>query len=171
MRSLRPFSTKTCPSKKNHHHAQRFILLVYLLRLPREHILRVERDLHFKRQRILVWELACCESESMIDTIIYCNGWLRLLRAYLKLALIAKTSLSTYAMLATHGSRSLQKMMTASCTLIISSVSCHIATWLCGARECSMINTIVLPLSAPTSDQPRTMTRVILGALLTLRLL
>ena len=54
-------------------------------------------------------------------------------------------------------------MMTASCTLIIVSESCYIATWLCDARECSMISAIVKLLSAPTSAQPRTMTRDILG--------
>ena len=35
--------------------------------------------------------------------------------------------------------------------------------WLCGARECSMINTIVKPLLAPTSAQPMMMTRDIVG--------
>ena len=49
-----------------------------------------------------------------------------------------------------------EKVMTTSCTFIISAESCHIATWLCGARECSMISTIVRPLSAPTSAPPRT---------------
>ena len=35
--------------------------------------------------------------------------------------------------------------------------------WLCGARECSMINTLVKLLSAPTSAQPKMMTRDIMG--------
>ena len=55
------------------------------------------------------------------------------------------------------------KIRTASCALVISSVSCHMATWLCGARECSLIRTIVKPQSDPTSAQSWTMTRDILG--------
>ena len=39
-------------------------------------------------------------------------------------------------------------VMTSSCTLIISSESCHIARWLCDAREFSIISTIVKPLLA-----------------------
>ena len=80
--------------------------------------------------------------------------------AYLTQGLIARTELPTCATLATHDSHSLKKMMTASCTFIISAESCHIATWLCGAREFSMISRIVKPLS---SVRPRTVTHDILG--------
>ena len=76
--------------------------------------------------------------------------------AYLTQALLARTDLPMYATLATHDRHSLKKMMTASWTFIISAESCHIATWLSGARECSMISTIVKPPSAPTPAQPRT---------------
>ena len=86
-----------------------------------------------------------------------------MLLAYLKLALIVRTHLLTYATSATDDSHSLKNMMTGSCTLIISSQSSHIATWLCDARECSMKSTIVKPLSVRTSAQPRTMTRDNLG--------
>ena len=54
--------------------------------------------------------------------------WLaQLALTYLTQALIARTDLPMYATLATHDSHSLKQMMTASCTLIISAESCHIA--------------------------------------------
>ena len=107
------------------------------------------------RQMIVVWE----------SLILRANQWLaqcvpqwvaQLALAYLKLVLIAKTDLPTHATLATHDGHSLQNMMTASCTFIISAEPCHIATWLCDARGYSMISTIVSqPSSAPSVLHPK----------------
>ena len=71
---------------------------------------------HSTRQRILVWEcLTLRQNQCWLQ-------WLaQLSLAYLKLALIARTDLLTYATYSFS-----VNMMTASCTLIISSESCHI---------------------------------------------
>ena len=88
------------------------------------------------------------------------SQWLAQLAPVGKLtqALLVRTDLPTYATLATRQSVSEKWWQH-----LANSTSCHIATWLCEARECSMTSTIVSePLSAPTSAQPRTMTRDIL---------
>ena len=83
---------------------------------------------------LTIQRLNCAGLAPVVNQIQYLTQsirqWLaQLALAYLKLALIARTDLLTYATLATHDSHSLRNMMTASCTLIISSKSCHIATW------------------------------------------
>ena len=74
------------------------------------------------------WSCAHCEPNPLIDAR-YSTVLAQLPFACLKLALIVRTDLLTYATMATHDSHSLKNMMTAFCTLTISSKSCHIATF------------------------------------------
>ena len=98
------------------------------------------------------WFCAYRESEPVIDAVCTAGGWLSLFLRF-------SWRLWSRRQIFQHVIRWRR-------TLIMSSESFHIATWLCDARECAMASTIVKLLSTPISAQSRTMTCDILGSCL-----